>query len=419
MQIVCKLTKKPTTTILLDKRRIKKENRYPVKLRLTFNREQRYYGTAYSLTEKEYDRVVSGVRQTNEEKQIKWSLEAYEKKATEIIKSIVFFSWDGFEDEYRTNKITKNTISDGFSRYSNQLRLEGRIGTAVSYECAAVSLEKYCPGTKYSDVSVKWLERYERWMIDAGNSKTTVGIYLRGLRSILNIAMDDKLFPKELYPFGKKGYEIPSGKNIKKALTIDVIGMIYNYPTIPGSVREMAKDYWLFMYLGNGMNVKDMSQLKYRNFNGKFLEFERAKSQRTKRQVEKIQVALNEEILAIIKKQGNRVKDPDNYIFPILPKGVSEARKYQLIQQITGLVNDHIKAICKDLNIQEKVTTYVARHSFATVLKRSGVSTSFIKDALGHTSEATTENYLGSFEGEVKIEAAKALTAWTKPKEIQ
>jgi integrase/recombinase XerD len=65
--------------------------------------------------------------------------------------------------------------------------------------------------------------------------------------------------------------------------------------------------------------------------------------------------------------------------------------------------------IRKKLGIEKKVTTYVARHTFSTVMKRSGASTEFIQEALGHTNIKTTENYLDSFEKEVKKEFASKL----------
>ncbi len=77
-------------------------------------------------------------------------------------------------------------------------------------------------------------------------------------------------------------------------------------------------------------------------------------------------------------------------------------------------INDWMRKIKTKLGIEKKVTTYVARHTFSTVLKRSGVSTEFIQESLGHTDIRTTENYLDSFEKDVKREFAVKLTAFKK-----
>lgn len=74
-----------------------------------------------------------------------------------------------------------------------------------------------------------------------------------------------------------------------------------------------------------------------------------------------------------------------------------------------GKVNKHLKALGIELELDKKLTTYVARHSFSTTLKRSGVSTSLICEALGHNSEKVTQIYLDSFENEQIDEAMSNL----------
>jgi len=249
-------------------------------------------------------------------------------------------------------------------------------------------------------------------MLDNGNSVTTVSIYLRSLRSLFNNAITDGMLTKELYPFGRKKYEMPTGNNIKKALTLKDIAAIYYYKPEKKSNTDMAKDYWFFMYLCNGINMKDMCLLKYDNIKGDILEFERAKTARTKRKVEPIRVPLVEDAKHIIKKWGNKFKDEDTYIFPVLEKGLTPERQRQLIQQRTQVVNCHMKSIAQKLGITNDVTTYAARHSFATILQRSGASVAFIGEALGHSNIKTTQNYLAGFEDESKKETVKALTAF-------
>ena len=99
-------------------------------------------------------------------------------------------------------------------------------------------------------------------------------------------------------------------------------------------------------------------------------------------------------------------RSPGNYIFPILQHGITQLRQYELLEFFIRLINDWMEKIRKKLKIERRVSTYVARHTFSTVMKRSGVSTEYIQEALGHTDIGTTENYLDSFEKEVKKEYA-------------
>jgi integrase len=160
--------------------------------------------------------------------------------------------------------------------------------------------------------------------------------------------------------------------------------------------------------------MKDMALLKYNNIVDNVLSFERAKTIRTKRVVEPIRIPLVEDAKNIIIKWGNIKDDTNNYIFPILTEGLTLERQRQLIQQATKVVNSHMKEIAGELKITKKSTTYVARHSFATILQRSGASESFISEALGHSSMQTTQSYLAGFEDEAKKETVKALTAFKK-----
>lgn len=403
-----------TTAIFIDKYHPKSNGKCAVSIRVTFDRKKRYYPTPISLTVAEFEKT-KGTKLREPIKTIALSLQASEKQAADIIRDMQVFTWKAFEKKYLVNRAAKDSIFQAFTDYANELREAGRIGTAVSYECAQSSLNKFDAGLKFADVTPDVLRKYEKWMLSNENSITTVGIYLRSLRTLFNNAIAEGMLTKDLYPFGKKRYEIPTGKNIKKALTLSDIELIYNYKPEPGTMTDRAKDYWIFMYLCNGINVKDLCLLKYENIKGDILEFERAKTARTKRTVEPIRVVITEDVKAIIEKWGNSDKSSKNYIFPVLEKGLTPVRERQLIQQLTQVINCHMKGIAQELQITNDVTTYAARHSFATILQRSGVSTEFISEALGHGNIRTTQSYLAGFEDINKREVIKALTAFKQP----
>jgi integrase/recombinase XerD len=401
--------KNATTFIFFDARHPKKDGTCSISIRVTFNGQKKYYTTGISLSSEDFAKV-QGEKPRQPLKETALELRAFENKAAKIIKELPVFTWLQFEKLYLSNNLVKDTISQAFGEYSKKLAMEGRIGTAESYDCAAVSLEKFKPKAKFTDVTVDFLNSYERWMLKNEKSITTVGIYLRSLRALFNIAIEAGIIPKEYYPFGKDKYEIPTANNHKKALTIGDISAIYKHHVPdPNSTAAIAKDMWLFIYFCNGINMKDVALLKYENIQGDFLEFIRAKTIHTKRVYEKIRIHLLEQVKYIIDRRGNKNKNDGNYIFPILTKGLSPERQRQLIKQFNVVVNDHMNVIANKLGIEANCTTYTARHTFATILKRSGYSIEYISEALGHSSVKTTRSYLASFEDDKKIEAAKAL----------
>lgn len=435
--------------IVLDGRRAKKSQKYPIKLRVTLGHRMKYYPTIFDLTKEDYGKLKSS-RLSQELRKIGDIIKSIEAAATLTVQEMYPFAFLEFEREFVAhNKFLKlrqpkdgsnftsdefdfgpffkkfpilleknvvpGTVLAGYINYIKRLVKEGRIGTAVSYHCSIVSLSKFRRFDGYSDITPTFLMQYEQWLKGQGISKTTVGMYLRPLRCIFNEAIIDGYIKKErCYPFGRRKYQIPTGRNVKKALSEEDVRKIYYYecdPKIPG--EQKAKDFWLFSYFANGMNIQDVVKLQRRDIHGEFLMFERSKTEKTMRSDPKvISVFINDDMRAIMEKWGNKDEGPDSYIFSILKPNEKPLDRYRLVQQFLSLINKRMAVIAKNLGIEKKITTYVARHTFSTVLKRSGASTEYIQEALGHVDSKTTESYLDSFENEVKREYANRLLAF-------
>ena len=157
--------------------------------------------------------------------------------------------------------------------------------------------------------------------------------------------------------------------------------------------------------------MKDIARLRFNNIDGNSITFIRSKTERSTRYYQKPVVAhLTDKAQEIIEKWGNKPKDPENYIFPILLEGLSPREELMKVRQFTKTMNKYLKRIASKLGIEKNLTTYSARHSFSTVLKRSGASIEFISESLGHKDIRTTESYLDSFEDDKRKEFAEKLT---------
>lgn len=147
-------------------------------------------------------------------------------------------------------------------------------------------------------------------MLALNRSISSVGFYLRPLRTIMNLAKENGIIKPEAYPFGKRKYIIPTARNIKKALSIEQIKQVFDYPTIHRSGLDKAKDFWIFSYLCNGINMSDVAHLRWNNVNAETIVFEREKTKRTKRgSPVKIVALRNDRINAIIKKWSRKYSD--------------------------------------------------------------------------------------------------------------
>lgn len=272
-------------------------------------------------------------------------------------------------------------------------------------------MKKYKNNLRFEHITKEFLQGFENWMLSNGRSITTVGIYLRPLRSIMNIAKEKEIIDSKAYPFGKRRYSIPTGKNIKKALSIEQVKQIFDYEVVLGSSMEKAKVFWVFSYLCNGINMTDLAQLKQKDVHPTYITFIRQKTKRTtKGNPITITVPRNRYIDQILNNWRIKTLLPDDYIFGIIDKHDCSEKRRKKIKQFIVVTNDWMKRMGDELGFDIKLTSYVARHSFATILVRSGAPMKLASQSLGHQSITTTEKYFAGFDLNVQAEYARALT---------
>jgi len=405
-------TEKVSVKVVSDIRRIKGEGRFPLKLRITFKGERKYYGTGYDASQEEWDKINSADAKGDLRK-TKVEIASIEKRAQTCIEGITPFSFKQFEKDFFEQRIQYESLKSAFAAYIAQLKANEQWGTATSYQTACNALHKFRAKITLEDIDKEFLQKFERWILDQGKSITTVGIYLRPLRTIINIAKDNGAYRAEAYPFGKRKYVIPTGKNIKKALAIDQIRQIFDYKVMPGSSMDKAKDFWIFTYLCNGINMMDIAHLKINDLDSQSIRFVREKTKRTTKGDPIIITATrNAHINDILSKWGKKSISPVEYVFDIIMKEDTDEVARKKIQQFTKLVNKWMKRIGEELGFVLKLTTYVARHSFATILLRSGAPIIFASQSLGHSNVVTTQKYFSGFNIDAHEKYMKVLTSF-------
>lgn len=287
-----------------------------------------------------------------------------------------------------------NNVGECFNFYVRMLKEQGRLRYAGMYEVSLNSFVKYA-GTldiPFNDIDAVWLKKYEMWMFKQGLAVNTIGTRLRHLRAVFNMAIEHHVIDKECYPFHAYKVSKVSQSPPKRAMTKEDIQKVITYKGKNG-MEKLAIALFTFSYFTAGINFIDMAMLKHENIMDGKLCYTRAK---TKKQ---IVVPLQEESMRIISNYSAESSSSTTYIFPILSEyHKSDVQIANRLHKVLAKVNNSLKKIGQELDLPIKLTTYVARHSFATVLKRAGVSTSIISESLGHSSEKITQTYLDSFE---------------------
>jgi integrase/recombinase XerD len=385
---------------------------YPVKLRVTFNREVKYYYLGLRLTDNQF----SGLFLQKQLKSQYQELSHYLAKAETIIADLLEeFEWTTFENLFFSRNKERNNNPDIFTcieRYGAQLEKEGRIKTMQSYTSTLNHLKKY-HGKKpltLSSITPDWLKHFHQYLAEQGKKTSTIGIYMRNIRAIFNQEIASNTIKSEIYPFGKNKYRPPASQKVKKALDISEVTRIFNFKTLTETER-WARDMWIFSYLANGMNIKDIALLKYENISGDEIHFVRSKTMHSTMENQRpIQIHFHEELKNIISKWGNPDQKHSHFIFDILhPKDLSPMQVTRDVNQAVKVINKYMKRIGKSLGLERLPTCMFARHTYSTVLKRANVPIEMISESLGHTSIKTTEIYLDSFENDRRADISKLL----------
>lgn len=405
---------KYTISIYLDTRRAKQNEKYPVKLRVFTPepRKQKLYPTNFSFTEEEFEAVWKTNKPKKKYQDDRLLLHEVEKKANDVAKALPYFTFKSFEQTlFYKGPTGKNDVAYYYNKAIEQYKKNNQIGTASNYDCSIKSLLKFHKkeSLTFEHITIQWLKDYENNLVeDLERSPTTVGIYLRPLRAIFNTAISDKVVDIEEYPFGKRKYSIPSPKSVKKALNREQLKLLFESEP-QNSEQIKAKDFWFFSYANNGMNFKDIVNLKYKNIDGDTIKFKRAKTINTNKKQAPVTIFLNDFTREVIKKYGNANMSPNSFIFTIIDLKDSPENKHTKLKNFTRFVNQHIEKFAKSIGIDVGISTYWARHSFATNAIRNGASLEFVSEALSHSNLKTTIGYFAGFEDEKKREFANTI----------
>jgi integrase/recombinase XerD len=415
VQFWCKfyMPVKPTATLFLDQRTTKRNGKSPVKLTIYCNGVKKRYKTGLSYTSTEWEKINKGKLKDDELKKQRIKLNLIIARANEVLESMPHFSFQKFEKAFFKSAELDTGLTEEvyplFDIIIKELTDQGRVGNAMAYKTARNAYMSFKKNLVFSDITPAFLLSFEKYFLQNGKGLTSVGIYARHLRAVYYRAIKEKIVGTEDNPF--KEYKIPSSRNIKKALSIEEIKTILNYQT-ENEQELKALDFWILSYLCNGININDLCRLKYSNIRDGFINFHRNKTINTRRSdLKPIRVPMSGKVEEIINRWRNpKVKENDGYVFDILSPSMKPEEQRKVIQNFNRSLSQAAEKIAEKLGIHGKLTNMTARHSFATVMKRKGISIELISESLGHSNLSTTEHYLDSFTDETKIKMAELLT---------
>ena len=305
-------------------------------------------------------------------------------------------------------KLVNKTVGEFYKELLVSFRDSGNEGNRLVYKYSYNSLKDFTSSNldiPFSSIDVAWLKRYESWLVGKKCKGTTLSVLFRTLRSTFNKAIEAKIVNKKYYPFNEYKVSKFDTSTRKRALSKEDMMRIITTETINATfIREFTRDIFTFAYLSGGISLVDMANLTSYNVHRGRLRYHRQKTHGA------INFKLCEQAKEIIKKYAPYQKEA-GYLFPIYDNRVhkTSVQKKNRLHKMLAKINKELKLLASELEIDADVTTYVARHSFASILKNTGVNIALISQALGHQDIKTTEIYLSKFDDKQMDEAMSNL----------
>ena len=419
----------------------RKDGRYPILLCISDRGEREYFATGFNATKKEFDdskhvgRFIQGrgIPSFNvERKEEDGSLRTYsnktandkltelESRARDILKKYNAEHVDWSMDMFRAAYVNapKRVLF-----YVYALRVIDEVyGKQGRYQKASIAMDSLASLLKFDsklekrtfqDINSKYIQSYITHSHNAGNSDNTIGMRLREIRRIFNLAISEKVATREQYPFsdgsedGKVKMPKTSPTKTDQYLPLESMKVIAN-TQLDNYILDRTRHLFLFSFYCRGMNWKDMALLTSKNLHPDLvvdpetkevrevlmLQYKRSKTEG----VFRIQVTENIQRELNWFAKNTPLYEP--YLLPIMSQPVSADKLDEYLKQVRKRFNRSLREVAKRLELpdsQRNLTIYSARHSFAMAMQNQDKPVEIISQALGHQSVETTKHYLEKF----------------------
>ena len=402
-----------TISVICYKSKTLANGEHPLMLRIAQNGKSTYKSLKISVAAKHWDFERNVPKPNNPNKDLiqkiilKTKLD-YQQKILEKKANSEEFTASSLINEQK-KEIKAKTVEEFYLSLIEDLKQKGRIGNSYAYLNSYNTLRNFNKGKKlnytFSHIDVSFCKRFEDWMRSKGNKDTTLSYQFRTLRATYNKAIEAKIVAREKNPFIEYKLSHFNTKTIKRALSKnDILKLINANCNGQSKLRQLTHDLFSFSYLCGGISFVDIANLTRQNIVEDRLIYQRQKTHGN------INLLLSKEASTIIAKYSTYQQEAE-YLFPILhcKRHITPMQKSNRVHKICHQVNTELRTFAQELKITAEVTTYVARHSFATILKKSGVNIGIISQALGHQDIKTTQIYLSKFDNEQVDDAMKNL----------
>ncbi len=316
------------------------------------------------------------------------------RRLEKISVSLVNTSRNSYTADDIIRKFQDTVTDDSFFSFMKevivQLKRLNRDRTAETYTATLSSFLRFQnrKDVLMEEMTSDLMQEYEAYLKASGIVMNTISFYMRILRAVYNRAVE-KGIVEQRNPFRHVYTGID--KTVKRALALKEIRKIKELDLTFYPALDFARDMFLFSFYTRGMSFVDMAYLQKSDLKNGVLVYRRRKTG------QQLSVKWEECMQAIVDKYKVRVMPDWPYLLPIIT--VMDAKKVRKqYKNSLYAVNLNLKRVAARIGLSIPLTTYVARHSWASIARNKNIPLAVISEAMGHDSELTTQIYLASLE---------------------
>lgn len=305
---------------------------------------------------------------------------------------------------YTASKVVELYVSPtncgGFIAFARKLIRElkqiGKRRTAETYTTALNSFVRFHGESDllFEELDSNLMIEYETYLKEHNVCPNSSSFYMRNLRAIYNRAVEKDL-TEQHNPF--KHVYTGVDKTVKRAVPLKIIRRIRDTDLTLNPVMDYARDLFMFSFYTRGMSFVDMAYLKKKDLQNGVLSYRRQKTG------QQLFIKWEKPMQDIVGKYDT---GDMTYLLPIIKDMDTDARRQY--KNAAHLVNSKLKKLGERLGLSIPLTSYVARHAWASIARSKNIPLSTISEAMGHDSENTTRIYLASLDTSV-VDKANSL----------
>jgi len=382
--------------ISLDTRR-KGTKTYPLIFRISHNQKSTSIATGHHVGVADWDKGKQKIRPSYKGTESPARLNnLLQKRMAHMVDSLTRLEDKGklkymSVSEVR-NQITQSSNNVTFFQFTEKqiidLKRAKRIGNARVYQHALNAVRNFRNNRDFTfdELNLDFLNRFEQHYLAKGNKLGGISVYLRTIRAINGKAIKSGVADKEGYAFND--YTIRSGKPQKRALTISAIRKIAELELEEGTALFRDRNVFMMSFLLNGMSFVDIAHLKLSNIVDGRIRYARQKTD------EPFNIKIHGQLVPIL-GYFTQEKEKSDYLLDII-KDENPTDQYNKITWSRKRYNKNLKKLAKMAGIEENVTSYAARHTFASGADDMGIPLTAISQMMGHKRISTTQAYLAN-----------------------